>query len=382
MSGSFERPPGRLPVQQAPARDLEPYDDPMTGPPTGPASRAPPYPAPQAAAPETQQTGPLPSLDDATGDMYAPSREKDTSGRRMKSTAPVVPPGSVTGRSLTLVIAIMCHLACLTAGAVWMIKQSSDAWLRDIASEITVQVEPRDAADLDKSVKDVTAFLEKQPGIQAVKPMSMEDSTALLEPWLGSSDALKSLPVPRLIAIEIDRNEPPDLSEVSAALSKQFKGVSLDDHRRWQQQIRAVTRSFALGGLAILALVAAATTAVIVSATKSAMASNRDIVEVLHFVGATDRFIAREFEKHFLRLGIKSGIVGAVSAMLVFLGMPAIMDLLGGGNVSAVEMQRLIGTGALDAAGYILLGLVVAIIAALCMITSRMGVYRILNAQH
>ena len=381
MSGSFERPPGRLPVQQAPARDFEPYDDPMTGPPTGPASRAPSYPAPQAAAPETYRAAPPPSVDEAPREMFAPAREQDP-GRRMKTTAPVVPPGSVTGRSLTLVIAIMCHLACLTAGAVWMIKQSSDAWLRDISSEITVQVEPKDGGDLEKSVKDVAGFLETQPGIRAVKPMSAEESAALLEPWLGSSDALKALPVPRLIAIEIDRADPPNLEVVAAALSKQFKGVSLDDHRRWQSQIRAVTRSFALGGLAILCLVAAATTAVIVSATKSAMASNRDIVEVLHFVGATDRFIAREFEKHFLRLGIKSGIVGAISAMLVFLGMPAIMDLLGGGNVSAVEMQRLIGTGSLDAAGYILLGLVVVIIAALCMITSRMGVYRILNSQH
>ena len=49
----------------------------------------------------------------------------------------------------------------------------------------------------------------------------------------------------------------------------------------------------------------------IVSATRSALASNREIVEVLHFVGATDRFIAREFEKHFLGLGIRAGLVGA-----------------------------------------------------------------------
>ena len=380
MSGSYERFPVRTGAPQPTGvRDFDPYEDPVTGP----ASRAPSYPAPQAAAPaDTGRTAPASSFDEAPPrEMYAPTREKDQ-GKRMKTTAPVVPPGSVTGRSLTLVIAIMCFLACLTAGAVWMIKQSSDAWLRDIASEITVQVEPKDKGDIDKSVKDVVAYLEKIPGIKAVKPLSLEDATGLLEPWLGSSDALKSLPVPRLIAIEIDRNEPPDLEEVSASLTKQFKGVALDDHRRWQQQIRAVTRSFALGGLSILALVAAATTAIIVSATKSAMASNRDIVEVLHFVGATDKFISREFEKHFLRLGIRAGIVGAVLAMLVFLGMPAIMDLLGGGNISAVEMQRLIGTGALDATGYILLGLVVVIVAALCTVTSRMGVYRILNSQH
>ena len=44
-----------------------------------------------------------------------------------------------------------------------------------------------------------------------------------------------------------------------------------------------------------------------------------DIVEVLHFVGASDRFIAREFERHFLRLGVRAGLTGAGFAMLVFM---------------------------------------------------------------
>jgi cell division transport system permease protein len=297
-------------------------------------------------------------------------------------TAPVVPPGSVTGRSLTLVIGIMCFLACLTAGAVWMIKESSDAWLKDIASEVTVQVTPQETGDVEKSVADVVNYLQKQRGITDVRALSLDESAELLKPWLGSSEALKALPVPRLIAVGVDRSQPPDLTEIGTALGRDFKGVSLDDHRRWQRQIRAVTRSLALGGIAILVLVGAATMAIIVSATRSAMASNREIVEVLHFVGATDKFISREFEKHFLRLGIKAGIVGAAFAMVVFMGMPAITELLGGGAVSAVEMQRLIGAGALDALGYIILGLVVVIIAGLCMVTSRIGVYRILHGRH
>ena len=393
MSGSYDRFSGRpLPPSQATAYD--PYSTPVTGAPTGPATGAAPnsastsqnfgppqhgFPATQTAYPDTARLAP--PLDDAPVEMYAAPRDGDR-GRKMKQTAPVVPPASVTGRSLTLVVAIMCFLACLTAGAVWMIKQSADAWLKDIASEVTVQVEPKDKVEIEKAVGEVVTYLEKQPGIVAARPLDLAQSSELLEPWLGSSDVLKSLPVPRLIAIEIDRVTPPDLGAITTALGRDFTGVTLDDHRRWQQQIRAVTGSFALGGLAILALVAAATMAIIVSATKSAMASNREIVEVLHFVGATDKFISREFEKHFLRLGIKAGIVGAGLAMLVFLGMPAIMELLGGGAVSAVEMQRLIGTGSLDPAGYVLLGIVVVIIAALCMITSRIGVYRILHGKH
>jgi cell division transport system permease protein len=281
-----------------------------------------------------------------------------------------------------LVIAIMCCLACLTAGAVYMMNQSASAWLRDIASEVTVQIEAREKTDVERTVADAVQFLSKQPGLRSVKALSLADSANLLEPWLGQSDALKSLPVPRMIAIEIDRSSPPDLTQLRAQLGRQFPGSTLDDHRQWQQQIRTVTRSFALGGLAILMLVCAATTAIIVSATRSAMASNREIVEVLHFVGATDKFIAREFERHFLRLGIRAGIVGALIAGLVFFTLPMVMELLGGGTITMAEMRRLIGTGTLDVPGYILLTIVVFVIAALCMLTSRIGVYRILHSQH
>lgn len=310
-------------------------------------------------------------------ELFAPTR--DSGAEKGGTNGPVVPAGSVTGRSLTLVISIMCFLACLTAGAVYMINQSADAWLRDVASEVTVQVLPQSGVDMEQTLSEVATYLTRQPGIETTRTLSVQSSNELLQPWLGQSDALNELPVPRLIAVQLRRDAPPDFEALSNDLAGRFKGVSLDDHRQWQRQIKTVTRSLALGGIAILLLVAAATTAIIVSATRSAMASNREIVEVLHFVGATDGFIAREFEKHFLTLGIRAGVLGALCAMAVFLVMPVATILLGGGSMTEIELNRLIGTGTLDPAGYVLLGIVVIVIAALCMLTSRFGVYRILQ---
>jgi cell division transport system permease protein len=363
MSGSFDRPTGRPTQVPHPRPEGAHYEGPHTGVPLG-AGRT--------------RTVPASRLDHGPGEGQGRTRRS----ARNLTNAPIVPAGSVTGRSLTVVITIMCFLASLTAGAVYMMNQSASAWLRDIASEVTVQIEAKENTDLDRMVADVTGFLSRQSGVAQVRALSVSDAADLLEPWLGHTDALKTLPVPRLIAVEFDRSAPPDFDALKATLIRQFPGTSIDDHRRWQQQIRTITRSFALGGLAILLLVGAATTAIIVSATRSAMASNRDIVEVLHFVGATDRFIAREFERHFLRLGIRAGVVGALWATFVFLAMPTVMELMGGGAVTIAEIRRLIGIATLDLPGYFLLGIVVLVIAALCMLTSRIGVYRILNSQH
>jgi cell division transport system permease protein len=57
------------------------------------------------------------------------------------------------------------------------------------------------------------------------------------------------------------------------------------------------------------------------------------------------------------------------------------MQVLGGGDFTVAEVHRLIGSGSLDVEGYMLLGGVVIIIAALCMLTSRFGVFRILNSK-
>ena len=144
------------------------YDRP-TGPPTRTASSS------------------IPTAIDGTGDRYAWPRHDDqtrtarpAAGRSApprsrrnepgQTNAPIVPAGSVTGRSLTLVITIMCFLACLTAGAVYMMNQSASAWLRDIASEVTVQIEAKDRTDVDKFVADVTRFLSRQPGIATARP--------------------------------------------------------------------------------------------------------------------------------------------------------------------------------------------------------------------
>ena len=301
--------------------------------------------------------------------------------RQMLGLTQIVPQSSVSGRALTAVISIMSFLACLTAGMVYMVNQSANAWFNDIASEVTVQVSPREGVDMEQRLAKVATVLQRQVGIVGVRPFTLAESSALLEPWLGTGDTLSALPVPRLIAIEIDRSSPPDFSNVRQKLSARFKGVLLDDHRHWQAQIRSLTRSVALGGLGILILVATATIAVIVSAARSAMASNHEIVEVLHFVGAQRKFIASEFERHFLALGIRSGLLGALSAAALFVFAPFAIQLLGGGSVTASEIRQLVGSAQLDFTGYSLLGLIVITVAGICMFTSSYWVDRILNTE-
>mgnify|MGYP003694543041 CR=1 FL=1 len=83
--------------------------------------------------------------------------------RFQPKTAQIVPSASIAGNALTVVIAIMSFLACLTAGAVYMVNQSAEAWVKDISSEITVELDPVNTADIEKKMTLVSCFSPSKP---------------------------------------------------------------------------------------------------------------------------------------------------------------------------------------------------------------------------
>jgi cell division transport system permease protein len=299
-----------------------------------------------------------------------------------RANAPIVPPGSVTGSSLTLVIAIMSFLAALTAGGVYVIFNAANVWTNKISAEITVQIQQRAGDSGDEKSAEITRFISDQNGVKRVTPFSREQSLKLVEPWIGKSEVLKSFAIPRLIAVEIDRDNPPDISTLKKVLEAKYPGALLDDHGHWRHEIRRLTRLLELAGIGMLFLMATATGAVIIAAATSSLASNREIVSVLNFVGAEEKFIARQFEAHFLKVGIKAGIAGAGLAAIVFLCLPYLTEGVSSSVTSQAEIRRLVGAGTLDPYGYIVLLFVVIAVAAICKMTSRYGVRRILNQQN
>jgi cell division transport system permease protein len=128
-------------------------------------------------------------------------------------------------------------------------------------------------------------------------------------------------------------------------------------------------------GVLIMILVLIATALAIAFATRGAMAGNRDIIEVLNLVGASDDFIAREFQKHFLRLGLRGGAIGGMAAMLTFwfAGFTAARwNATPGGD----QLEALFGTFALGLRGYLAVVVIAFIVAITTAIVSRMTVYR------
>jgi cell division transport system permease protein len=297
---------------------------------------------------------------------------------RARIQSPIVPRASIAGRALVAVVAIMTFLASVTTGAVLLISASASEWQSDIGSEVTIQVRPQSGRNLDRDVASVVEAMRNQPGIVDTRPFTKEESSALLEPWLGSGLSLDDLPVPRVIVARVSPGTTLDLTGLRRTLILVAPSASVDDHRAWIERMRSMSGATVIFGFGILALVIIATIISVSFATRGAMAANRPIVEVLHFVGAGDRFIADRFFRHFLLLGLEGGVIGGGAAMLGFGFSESIAGWFAGTAVGD-QFAALLGTFSLRPSGYLVLAVQAVMIAAITAWASRRTLFATLD---
>jgi cell division transport system permease protein len=213
-------------------------------------------------------------------------------------------------------------------------------------------------------------------GVRSANIIDRQSSARLLEPWLGENFDLEELPVPRLVVVTIDETAPPDFAAMRSAVEAAVPGAFLDDHRTWVDRLVAMANTTVFIGLSVLSLVCAATVLTVVFATRGALSGNRHIVEVLHFVGAEARFAAREFQRHFLLIGLKGAVIGGALAAFCFPGR----EFLGAGRSIATpeadQAQALFGSFRIGFAGYAGILAIIVFIGLLTALTTRITVIR------
>jgi cell division transport system permease protein len=315
---------------------------------------------------------------DEHGPLVDLGQERPQLPARARNLSPIVPRASIAGRALVAVVAIMTFLASITTGAVLLVSASAAEWQSDVASEITIQVRPQAGRDLDRDSAAVADTIRGQSGIVDVKPFTKEESGKLLEPWLGSGLSLDELPVPRVIVARVQPGTQLDLAALRSRVVQVAPTASVDDHRAWIERMRSMSAATVLAGVGILVLVIVATIISVSFATRGAMAANRPIVEVLHFVGAGDRFIADRFFRHFLLLGLEGGVIGGGVAMLIFGFSESIAGWFSGTPVGD-QFAALLGTFSLRPSGYLVLAVQAVLIAAITAWASRRTLFATLD---
>jgi cell division transport system permease protein len=228
---------------------------------------------------------------------------------------------AMSDRVLPLLVAAMAFLAALAMAGWFGSAALAQHWQEGAGAALTVQVpEAADRAAQGEGTRlgSVLALLTGTPGVASAHALSDQELTELLKPWLGAGAGRMAIPIPAVIAVHLTNAEM-DLNPLTTRVSAAAPGTVVEDHGVWIRRLSVLARSLqACAGLALL-MVAGVAAAVIAVATRAGLAARREAIEIVHGLGATDRYIAGRFAARATLLAAIGAALGAAVALPILL---------------------------------------------------------------
>ena len=227
------------------------------------------------------------------------------------SPTPLLPQGDAREAALFFVVCALCFLAALAAVTARSSYDAARGWTAQVEGEMTVRLRGADRRAADEA-RDV---ISAAPGVISARVLTRDEVIELLEPSFGSGGLPAGLPLPLILAVEAQ----PDRENLAPDLQRRLTEIGIDSvveaHEDWAGDVDRALSIVRIVALSTVLLLVATAVAVIAFATHAALLARKDIVDVLHLSGATDRFISRLFERRFWVLGLQAGSVGALFAL-------------------------------------------------------------------
>ena len=276
-----------------------------------------------------------------------------------------------TGRFLPWIIALMVYLAALALAVSLILSGLARRWDSELTAGMTVQVAPTGTAnerELDERVRKVMDALSASAFVATASRLSDADARALVEPWLGQGALISELPLPVLIDVRL--TDGANVADLSEQLNRAAPYVTVEDPARWLGDLRRLARTVQAVSVGIIALIGGAGVISIIFAASSGFAVHRQEVELLHVMGATDGYVAGQFQTHMLRQALLGGGVGFLLALATLWGLEQAGQGLG---------ASLLPDMALSLRDWAWLPVVPVVAALLAALTARLTVMRALG---
>ena len=269
--------------------------------------------------------------------------------------------GDPISRYLPIIIGLLVFVSTLALAAGMFLYSTGDAWRKNMSGTLTVEVPAK--ASRDNAVDTIVAILIKNPKIVSAKVVSKREVDKLLEPWLGSDISKLDLPLPVLIDVTVLPGESVDIDGLSSKLNKIAPGVILDDHSDWLLGVREFFDFVQRIYFTVISVIIMSMVATVILTTRTGLAINNDIVEVLYFIGATDLYVAQRFQIQTLLLLGPSVLVGFLTGAGAVCMVQAHGAGVGGGVFPdfSISLIQWLGHAALPAVMTLLLILTVGV---------------------
>ncbi|HEX2526994.1 MAG TPA: FtsX-like permease family protein [Geminicoccus sp.] len=253
----------------------------------------------------------------------------------MKRSDVVIPlDRTAAGRMMTWSIAVLVYLAVLALAVAGAAHQLLGAAAENANVAIVSLPPPLDASKAEGDLAAVTALLLADPDIVRVDRIPAAEVSDLL----GQPDGT-TLPLPSLLELRFRPALEPDFTRVTGLVRSVVPDAVVEDAGKAGGARIDVAESLRLLGTAAAIMFLAAAIALVVAVIRSAVRHQDETVDLLRMLGASDRFLARQFQRHVLHVALRGGLIGFAAAavtIVVLLDAGGLLELPGLASLTAM----------------------------------------------
>ena len=250
-----------------------------------------------------------------------------------------------TSLFLKIMISISTFLFALTLAGVLAINTMLERWNESILGSVTVQIMPINDFDKDKAQlatleneKKAVEFLQNLDAVEEVRSLSDKELYGLIQPWLGDGVRIDNLPIPRILDVKLKSGTDFDFIKVAEKLAEASPLASLDNHKLWLGKLIRFADGLKLLALVALVMVIIVTSGAIFYTTRTSLGLHREVIEILHQMGAKDTYIAQQYSRRTFSLGFLGGAIGLAFAIPMIFFISGLASHIEGGIISEASL--------------------------------------------
>ena len=133
-----------------------------------------------------------------------------------------------SGRFLPWIIALMVYLAAVGGVALIWLGDTLAEWNATLASALTLQL-PADTSEA--RIEMALGALRQTKGVLSAHLLAPAETAKLLEPWLGKTVPIDTLPLPHLVDVRVNPAGAIDYETLRRQLDSIVPNSQLDNNR-------------------------------------------------------------------------------------------------------------------------------------------------------
>ena len=235
----------------------------------------------------------------------------------------------IAARFLPIIIGLMVYLGTLCLVFTLFIVQTTRAWETQFSTQLTIEMPALPQVASGPLQAQVFALLKKTPGVRQASAVPPKEMEKLLTSLLGAETQIEAHSLPVLIDVSLEKKKSLDVAMLTQELKRISPNIELVDDREWQRQVSGLIDTIVMLASGLTLLILFATLVTTAFATRTSLLIHRQIIEVLHLIGATNAYIARQFQRHTLYQGLIASTVGATMACFTFGGVVFLLERVG-----------------------------------------------------